>query len=48
MAPLNVPVQRVSQTVYHVPQKGKPDLLAYLMSEGRWGQTLVFTRTKHT
>ena len=47
VAPRNAPAQRVSQTVYHVPQKGKPDLLAHLMSEGDWGQTLVFTRTKH-
>jgi ATP-dependent RNA helicase RhlE len=47
VAPRNAAAQRVSQTVYHVPQKGKPDLLAHLMSEGDWGQTLVFTRTKH-
>lgn len=46
VAARNAPAQRVSQTVYHVPQKGKPELLAHLMSEGRWGQTLVFTRTK--
>jgi ATP-dependent RNA helicase RhlE len=46
VAPRNAPAQRVSQTVYHVPQKGKPDLLAHLMSDGGWGQTLVFTRTK--
>ncbi|SMF97205.1 ATP-dependent RNA helicase RhlE [Methylomagnum ishizawai] len=46
VAPRNAPAQRVSQTVYHVPQQGKPDLLAHLMSEGGWGQTLVFTRTK--
>jgi ATP-dependent RNA helicase RhlE len=46
VAPRNAPAQRVSQTVYHVPQKGKPNLLAHLMSEGHWGQTLVFTRTK--
>jgi ATP-dependent RNA helicase RhlE len=47
VAPRNAPAELVSQSVYHVPQKGKQVLLAHLLSQGHWGQTLVFTRTKH-
>jgi ATP-dependent RNA helicase RhlE len=47
VAPRNAPAELVSQSVYHVPKAGKQVLLAHLMAEGRWGQTLVFTRTKH-
>ena len=47
VAPRNAPAERVSQSVYHVPKTGKPKLLAHLMNQGSWGQTLVFTRTKH-
>ncbi|HYE36142.1 DEAD/DEAH box helicase [Methylocaldum sp.] len=47
VAPRNAPAELVSQSVYHVPKTGKQVLLAHLLSHGRWGQTLVFTRTKH-
>jgi ATP-dependent RNA helicase RhlE len=47
VAPRNAPAELVSQSIYHVPKAGKQVLLAHLMAEGRWGQTLVFTRTKH-
>lgn len=47
VAPRNAPATAVSQSVYHVPQASKAGLLAHLVSHGRWGQTLVFTRTKH-
>jgi ATP-dependent RNA helicase RhlE len=47
VAPRNAPAERVVQSVYHVPPAGKALLLADLLSRPRWGQTLVFTRTKH-
>jgi ATP-dependent RNA helicase RhlE len=47
VAPRNAPAELVSQSVYHVPKAGKQVLLAHLLSQGHWGQTLVFTRTKH-
>jgi ATP-dependent RNA helicase RhlE len=47
VAPRNAPAERVSHSVYHVPKTGKPMLLAHLLTQERWGQTLVFTRTKH-
>jgi ATP-dependent RNA helicase RhlE len=47
VAPRNAPAELVSQSVYHVPKTGKKVLLAHLLTSGRWGQTLVFTRTKH-
>jgi ATP-dependent RNA helicase RhlE len=47
VAPRNAPAELVSQSVYHVQKAGKPGLLAHLITSGLWGQTLVFTRTKH-
>lgn len=47
VAPRNAPAEMVSQSIYHVPKAGKQVLLAHLLTSGRWGQTLVFTRTKH-
>ena len=47
VAPRNAPAERISQCVYHVPKAGKHALLAHFLGRGRWGQTLVFARTKH-
>jgi ATP-dependent RNA helicase RhlE len=47
VAPRNAPAESVEQRVYHVPKTGKQALLAHLLRSGSWGQTLVFTRTKH-
>jgi ATP-dependent RNA helicase RhlE len=47
VAPRNATAERVSQSVYHVPRQHKPALLAHLLRQDCWGQTLVFTRTKH-
>jgi ATP-dependent RNA helicase RhlE len=47
VAPRNAPPELVNQSVYHVPKAGKQLLLAHLLRLGHWGQTLVFTRTKH-
>jgi ATP-dependent RNA helicase RhlE len=47
VAPRNAPAELVSQGVYHIPKAGKQLLLAHFLRSGRWGQTLVFTRTKH-
>lgn len=43
----NTPTELVSQTVYHVDNKRKRELLSFLISSQKWEQVLVFTRTKH-
>lgn len=47
VAPRNTTAERVSQCVYHVDKSDKASLLCHLFRAGQWGQTLVFTRTKH-
>ncbi|MGH8547824.1 MAG: DEAD/DEAH box helicase [Methylococcales bacterium] len=47
VAPRNAPAEGVTHSVYHIPKAGKQLLLAHFLRLGRWGQTLVFTRTKH-
>lgn len=43
----NTPAELVSQVVYRVDNKRKRELLSFLISSQKWGQALVFTRTKH-
>lgn len=43
----NTPAELVSQVVYKVDNKRKMELLSHLIASQKWGQTLVFTRTKH-
>lgn len=45
--PENTTVDAIDQKVYRVAKGLKPDLLVKLISEGKWEQVLVFTRTKH-
>ena len=47
VAPRNAPAASVNQRVYLVHKDSKQALLAHLLHTGGWGQTLVFTRTKH-
>jgi len=47
IAPRNSPAETVNQSVYHVPRQSKQALLSRLLRSEPWGQTLVFTRTKH-
>lgn len=47
VAPRNSITEQVSHRVYHVDKGNKRTLLARLIHDGNWGQTLVFTRTKH-
>ncbi len=47
VAPRNTAAESVEQHVYHVDKASKQTLLTHLMRTGEWGQTLVFTRTKH-
>lgn len=47
VAPRNSVTEQVSHRVYHVDKGSKRALLAHLIQDGSWGQTLVFTRTKH-
>lgn len=42
-----VAAQTVNQCAYRVDKSAKRDLLIQLITEGRWHQVLVFTRTKH-
>jgi len=39
--------ETVEQSIYHVAQKNKPNLLAHLLRSRSDGSTIVFTRTKH-
>ena len=43
----NAPSELVNQAAYAVDSGRKRELLAHLVSTGRWEQVLVFTRTKH-
>jgi len=43
----NTASELVEQTALYVDKKAKRALLAYLIKELQWHQTLVFTRTKH-
>ena len=45
--PENTTVEAIEQQVYRVAKEKKTDLLIKLISEGKWEQVLVFTRTKH-
>ncbi|MDI5983244.1 DEAD/DEAH box helicase [Halomonas sp. M4R5S39] len=43
----NTTAETVDQAIYRVDREKKRDLLAHLITEHRWHQVLVFTRTKH-
>ncbi|HTT07533.1 MAG TPA: DEAD/DEAH box helicase [Gammaproteobacteria bacterium] len=47
VAPRNATAERVTQHVHPVSREYKRALLSHLVSSRNWGQTLVFTRTKH-
>lgn len=47
VAPRNSASQQVKQFAYSVDNSDKSDVLSYLIKEGKWGQTLVFARTKN-
>jgi ATP-dependent RNA helicase RhlE len=46
-SPENTTVEKIIQRTIRVDQSRKTDLTIKLISEGRWQQVLVFTRTKH-
>lgn len=46
-APENTTAEKVIQKVYRVDKSKKTELIIKLISEGKWKQVLVFTRTKH-
>lgn len=43
----NATAVAVKQTVHPVDKSRKPALLSHLIHKNKWGQTLVFSRTKH-
>ena len=47
VTPANTTVSRIDQTVCPVDKTRKTDLLKHLVTSERWGQVLVFSRTKH-
>ncbi|PPD15826.1 MAG: RNA helicase [Methylobacterium sp.] len=47
VTPVATTAERVTQGVMLVSQGAKPALLSRLLSDGKQGRTLVFTRTKH-
>ena len=46
VSPRNSTASQVKQYAYAVDNSDKADVLSYLIKEGRWGQVLVFVRTK--
>ncbi len=47
VTPRNSTVESVKQWIIPVDKKQKASLLIHLLKENEWGQTLVFSRTKH-
>ena len=47
VTPANTTVSRIDQTVYPVDKARKTELLKHLVASERWGQVLVFSRTKY-
>jgi len=47
VAPRNTTAIAVTQIVHPVDKARKPALLSHLIHKNKWGQTLVFSRTKH-
>ena len=47
VTPKNSAAESVSQLVYPVDKKKKPDLLTQLIKDNNWNQVLVFMKTKH-
>lgn len=43
----NTASETVKQAIYHVDKTRKRELLTHLITDGKWKQVLVFTRTKH-
>ena len=46
--PRNSTASQVKQYAYAVDNSDKADVLSYLIKEGKWGQALIFVRTKKT
>lgn len=47
VTPRNTTVAKIKQTVHPVDKSQKAALLSHLIHKNKWGQTLVFSRTKH-
>jgi ATP-dependent RNA helicase RhlE len=47
VTPQATPIERIEQSLYHVPAAGKTALLADIMSDPALSRVIVFTRTKH-
>ncbi len=45
--PENTTAEKVQQKIYRVDKGKKASLIIKLISDGKWNQVLVFTRTKH-
>lgn len=46
-APQNSTAKKVNQIFYRVDKGRKAALVSFLISQGKWDQVLIFTRTKH-
>ncbi|MDA9942207.1 DEAD/DEAH box helicase [Luminiphilus sp.] len=47
VTPANTTVSRITQKIYPVDRNRKGELLKYLLRTEKWGQVLVFSRTKY-
>lgn len=47
VAPRNTTVTKITQAIHPVDKSRKAALLSHLIHKNKWGQTLVFAKTKH-
>ncbi|KTD68000.1 ATP-dependent RNA helicase RhlE [Legionella steelei] len=47
VTPRNTTVVKIQQTIHPVDKSRKAALLSHLIHKNKWGQTLVFSKTKH-
>lgn len=47
VTPRNTTVVKIKQTIHPVDKSQKAALLSHLIHKNKWGQTLVFSKTKH-
>ncbi len=47
VTPQSTPIERIQQSLYHVPASGKGALLAEVLSDPALAKVIVFMRTKH-
>ena len=47
VTPQSTPIERITQSVHHIPAADKGNLLADILADPNFSRVMVFTRTKH-